>query len=89
MAAAPLLLLLQGVTKVRFCTDGVLLREMMEDPLLMRWGRWWEVVGGELSERHERALRFGTATASPPPTHLPPLSVVLPRVPHRTAGTAW
>lgn len=27
----------QGVTRVRFCTDGVLLREMMEDPLLLKW----------------------------------------------------
>ena len=25
---------LQGVTQIKYCTDGVLLREMMEDPLL-------------------------------------------------------
>ena len=25
---------MQGVTRIKYCTDGVLLREMMEDPLL-------------------------------------------------------
>ena len=25
---------IQGVTRIKYCTDGVLLREMMEDPLL-------------------------------------------------------
>ena len=27
-------LAMQGVTRIKYCTDGVLLREMMEDPLL-------------------------------------------------------
>lgn len=27
-------LAMQGVTHIKYCTDGVLLREMMEDPLL-------------------------------------------------------
>lgn len=28
---------LQGVTQIRYCTDGVLLQEMMEDPLLSKY----------------------------------------------------
>lgn len=27
----------QGVTKIKFLTDGVLLREMMDDPLLSKY----------------------------------------------------
>ena len=27
----------KGVTKIKYLTDGVLLREMMEDPLLMKY----------------------------------------------------
>ena len=28
---------LQGVTRIKYCTDGVLLREMLEDPLLTKY----------------------------------------------------
>lgn len=49
----------QDVTKVRFCTDGVLLREMMEDPLLQRWA----ASGGQ---QGRRALTAGCAPFSCP-----------------------
>ena len=28
---------MQGVTKIKFCKDGVLMREMFEDPLLTQY----------------------------------------------------
>lgn len=40
----------QGVTRIKYCTDGVLLREMMEDPLLSTYS----VV--MVDEAHERSL---------------------------------
>ena len=31
------MMLWQGLTQIKYCTDGVLLREMMEDPLLSNY----------------------------------------------------
>jgi ATP-dependent RNA helicase DDX35 len=40
----------QGVTSVKFLTDGVLIREMMEDPLLTKYS----VI--MIDEAHERSI---------------------------------
>lgn len=40
----------QGVTRLKYCTDGVLLREMMEDPLLSTYSAVM------VDEAHERSL---------------------------------
>lgn len=40
----------QGITQIKYCTDGVLLREMMEDPLLATYS---VVI---VDEAHERSL---------------------------------
>ncbi|KAK9723670.1 hypothetical protein RND81_05G016700 [Saponaria officinalis] len=46
----PRRLAVQGITRIKFLTDGVLLREMMDDPLLSKYS----VI--MVDEAHERSI---------------------------------